>query len=93
MSKTLLTQVAAYVDGDEVGRLDALRGDIPRARVLSRALHRFIIDLESGKESLLPGAKVSPNQSQTAAVSSSLASHNTTSTSNPGDGSTRKEKV
>ena len=92
MSKTLLTQVAAYVDGDEVGRLDALRGDIPRARVLSRALHRFIIDLESGKESLLPGAKVSPNQSQTA-VSSSLASHNTTSTSNPGDSSTRKEKV
>jgi hypothetical protein len=93
MSKTVLTQIAAYVDSEEVRRLDALRGDVPRARVLSRALLKFMADLESGKESLLPGAKVSPNQSQTAAVSSSLASHNTTSTSNPGDGSTRKEKV
>jgi hypothetical protein len=89
MSKTVLTQIAAYVDSEEVRRLDALRGDVPRARVLSRALLKFMADLESGKESLLPGPQVI-NQAQTAATSLSFASYNTP---NPGDGSTRKEKV
>ena len=76
MSKTALTQIAAYVDGDEVRRLDALRGDVPRSKVMSRALQKFILDLESGKESLLPGSKVSPNQAQTAALEKSFATHN-----------------
>jgi len=85
MSKTVLTQIATYVDSDEVRRLDALRGGIPRARVMNRALLKFIAELENGKESLLPGPQVT-NQAQTAATSSSFASHNIP---NPG-GSTRK---
>ena len=66
-----MTQIAAYVDDHEVRRLDALRGDISRSKVMSRALRRYIVELENGKESLLPGPKVSPNQAQTAAVQQS----------------------
>jgi hypothetical protein len=70
-----LTKVTTYLNDEEMRELDTLRGDIPRSRVMSRALRRYIIDVESGKQSLLPGRKVS-NQAQTAALEKSFATYN-----------------
>ncbi len=58
MSKTILKGIAAYLQRDLVEELDGIRGDIPRSRILERAMKHYIDDVRSGKIALLPGVGV-----------------------------------
>jgi metal-responsive CopG/Arc/MetJ family transcriptional regulator len=54
MSKTLLTCVSAYLQSSLIKELDEVRGDIPRSKIVERAIVRYLDDVKSGEERLLP---------------------------------------
>jgi hypothetical protein len=54
MSKTLLTSIQTYLTDEEIRKLDALRGEIPRARIGARAIRRYLEDIENGRIILTP---------------------------------------
>ncbi len=65
MSKTLLTHVSTYLSKEESKRLDEIRGDIPRSRVVARAINRYLGELErNGK---LQDSRIGTPTSQAAA--------------------------
>jgi hypothetical protein len=37
--------------------IDAIRGEIPRSRIVERALHRFLVDIADGKVQVLERKK------------------------------------
>jgi hypothetical protein len=54
MSRTLLTYVGTYVQPTLVKDIDAIRGDIPRSKIIERAIIRYLNAVKSGKVRLLP---------------------------------------
>jgi hypothetical protein len=54
MSKNSNTCIDAYANPALAQELDAIRGDIPRSRILERALIRYLDDLKEGQVSIVP---------------------------------------
>lgn len=54
MSKTLLKTSSFYLTEEELKRLDRIRGYLPRSRIGTLALRRFLDDVENGRVELVP---------------------------------------
>ncbi len=63
--------IAAYLQRDLVQELDGIRGDIPRSRILEKAMRHYIDDVKTGKIALLPGVNF-PGTHQAATACSSI---------------------
>jgi hypothetical protein len=46
--------VTTTITARTVGWLDSVRGEIPRSRIIERAIKHYLTDIENGKEDLLP---------------------------------------
>jgi hypothetical protein len=58
MSRTTLTQVGTYLEPSLVAEMDRLRGDIPRSKILEKALMRYLNQVKKGEARLLPAIEM-----------------------------------